>query len=141
MSRSFYCSFSANELNAREGILSVISRLKNFGLSEHRLNEIQIALAEAINNVVEHAYENNTSGEVKVTCSMHDANLMIEIHDTGSPLPNLELPDGNLGPLEKNLETLPEGGFGWFLIRELTTDVHYRRVAQTNELKLTFSIA
>lgn len=140
MSGSFFCSFDANELNAREALISVADRLKTFGFPENRLYEIQIALSEAVNNIVEHAYANNPFGKVEITCSLEDQNLLIEIQDTGLPLPNLELPKGKLSPLSSNLESLPEGGFGWFLIKELTTNVHYRRVDETNNLQLIFSI-
>ena len=38
-------------------------------------------------------------------------------------------------------EDLPEGGFGWFLIRQLAWDVRYVREGRTNRLFLAIDLA
>ena len=140
MEETFAFSFTATELEARTGISSVVDQLRDFGLPEARIGEVQIALAEAVNNVVEHAYAGNAPGDVNIRCQLEDEKLSIFIRDAGAPLPNGQLPVGTAQALDGPTEELPEGGFGWFLIRELTSDIKYERCDGQNNLLLSFEI-
>ena len=62
------------------------------------------------------------------------------IEDTGRPMPGGETPLGQAANLDVDLEDLPEGGFGWFLIRDLAKDVNYSRADGTNVLDLRLAI-
>ncbi|PCJ08735.1 MAG: ATPase [Rhodobacteraceae bacterium] len=137
---SFACSFLATELDARSGICSVVERLQDMGLPEARAHEVQIVLAEAVNNVIEHAYADAPLGNVYIHCNLNTERLWINIHDAGAPLPDEKLPAGKLIDLSGPTEDLPEGGFGWFLIRALTSDIRYERRCGNNQLALCFEI-
>ena len=63
----------------------------------------------------------------------HDGGLHCTVSDTGAPMPGLCLPEGQFQPL-KDLADLPEGGFGWFLIRSLTEGLAYQRSKGLNRL-------
>lgn len=140
MVETFACSFQATELDARDGIGSVVSRLRELGVGEDRAGEVQIALAEAVNNVVEHAYAGRAPGDVRIRCNLENDQLWISIWDAGVPLPDNSLPAGKPADVSGPIEDLPEGGFGWFLIRELTSDIQYQRADGSNELSLCFEI-
>ncbi len=140
MVETFACSFQATQLEARDGIGSVVDKLRALGLSETRAGEVQIALAEAVNNVVEHAYADRSPGDIRIRCNLENDQLWINIWDAGVPLPDSKLPLGNPADISGPIEDLPEGGFGWFLIRELTSDIHYQREEGANELSLCFDI-
>jgi len=57
------------------------------------------------------------------------------VADNGRPLSESGLPAGKLtGPAACRMD-LPEGGFGWFLIRHLTRDLCHQRVGGTNYLE------
>ncbi len=140
MAETFACSFTATEVDARSGITEVVTHLRNMGLPALRVDEVQIALAEAVNNVVEHAYAGNTPGDVRIRCSLDPQRLWINISDAGQPFPEGQLPEGKPVNIEVPVDQLPEGGFGWFLIRELTSDIHYERSAGNNQLSLCFEI-
>jgi serine/threonine-protein kinase RsbW len=101
---------------------------------------VQIALAEAVNNVVEHAYRDAAPGDVNIQCSLQPDQLLLNIFDAGVPLPDEKLPAGKPADLSGPLEDLPEGGFGWFLIRTLTNEIRYQRHDGSNELSLTFEV-
>jgi serine/threonine-protein kinase RsbW len=139
---SFACSFRATELDARRGIVSVVERLKEMGIPNTRVDEVQIALAEAVNNVVEHAYAETATGDVLIRCNLHPDRLWVEIRDAGAPFPASKLPEGRAVDVNTDtpLEDLPEGGFGWFLIRELTSVIQYQRNMDNNQLSLCFEI-
>lgn len=138
---SFACSFLATELDARIGVGSVVERLRSMGLPEARAGDVQIALAEAVNNVVEHAYADAPPGDVSIGYRLDAKQLWISIRDAGLPLPNKNLTAGQPVDLSVPLEDMPEGGFGWFLIRELTSDIQYQRDNGSNRLSLCFDIS
>lgn len=133
-------SFLATELEARQAISSTSGRLREAGLPRHRADEIEIALAEAVNNVVEHAYAGREPGLVRILCSLQREHLTIRICDKGASLPQDRLPEGLAVDLCVSKADLPEGGFGWFLIRELTSEICYDRDGEENRLSLRFDI-
>jgi len=134
-------SFPATEVEASGSIARLCAGLADQGLPTHKADDVKIALAEAINNVVEHAYAGIAPAQVQVTCRLELERLDILISDTGKPLPGLRPPDGTPARIGTVLEELPEGGFGWFLIHQLTSDVHYERHKGCNRLSLRFDFA
>ena len=136
----FNVSFCATELAARRAIARISDRLRQTGLETSRADEVEIALAEAVNNVVEHAYARSEPGDVRVLCSLRETQLDIRICDAGAPLPQNRLPAGQAVDVSVRRADLPEGGFGWFLIRELTSDIRYDRCGLINHLSLRFDL-
>jgi len=140
MRDSFLLSFSATELDARDSLRAVIERLQAAGLSPERTGEIEIALTEAVNNVVEHAFAGDNFGTIRLMYSLRKSHLDIRIFDSGCPLPDERLPSGLAADVSVPRADLPEGGFGWFLIRELTSDIRYDRCEGSNQLSLRFEV-
>ncbi|AHD02458.1 ATP-binding protein [Leisingera methylohalidivorans] len=138
MVKTFACSFTATNLDARSGISSIVARLRSLGVPGARVDEVQIALTEAVNNVVEHAYESAPPGNVRIQGELYPEHLWISIQDAGAPYPKGELPEGKPADISVAAENLPEGGFGWFLIRELASQVQYERSEGSNNLSLCF---
>jgi serine/threonine-protein kinase RsbW len=68
------------------------------------------------------------------------AELVCTLSDRGAALPARHLPGGDLAVPELRPETLPEGGFGWLLIRKLTRDIHYARTGGSNRLTVWFDL-
>ncbi len=131
-------TFPATEAEASAGISQLSTGLSRQGLPAHMADDVKIALAEAINNVVEHAYAGIAPAKVQVTCRLDHNRLDILISDTGNPLPGYKLPDGVPASVETGVQDLPEGGFGWFLIHQLTSDIWYERRDGCNRLSLRF---
>ena len=96
------------------------------GMSAEQLASVEIVLAEALNNVVEHAYPEEAPGDVCLSIRQRQAGLLIEIRDSGTPMPGGRAPIGD-HPIRSPDDPMPEGGFGWFLIRELVRDLIYDR--------------
>ena len=92
----------------------------------------ELVLAEALNNVVEHAYA-NFSGNVRVMMSWRQGDLRVIIEDDGLEMPGYDMPQGILKTVQK-ADDLNEGGYGWFLIRKLTKNLSYRRHGGCNRL-------
>ncbi len=111
-----------------------LSLLAN-GLSEADMEHVEIVLAEVLNNVVEHAYADRQRGSIAMVTRLKSYELEIELIDTGAPMPNDQLPCGTLSAHD-SMEDLPEGGFGWHLIRALTDRLEYVREKGQNRLTL-----
>lgn len=132
-------AFRATFDNVRLAIKNALISLEPLGLPEEEVSTIEIALAEALNNVVEHAYPDGAPGDVKLVLRHGRAGLLIEIRDNGKPMPNGRTPEG-IHPTDRQPKNdLPEGGFGWFLIRELARDLVYDR--ENGENFLIFRLA
>ncbi|EEE38723.1 anti-sigma B factor, putative [Rhodobacteraceae bacterium KLH11] len=131
-------TFTATEAHASAGIATLSARLAERGLPASKSDDVKIALAEAINNVVEHAYAGVPPSDIQVNCCLCEDRLMIQITDSGNPMPGLHPPKGAPASVDTALQDLPEGGFGWFLIHQLASEIHYERQDGGNLLCLRF---
>ncbi len=123
------------------GLLSALrARLRAHGLPESACGTVEIVLAEALNNIAEHAYAGTDRGEIGLHARLGPAELVCTLSDRGAAFPAQVLPEGRLPEIGPGQDTLPEGGFGWFLIRSLTRDIHYAREAGGNRLTLRFDV-
>lgn len=119
----------SDPIAVRQGLKSLFESLLLQRLEESDRGKAEIVLAEALNNIVEHAYADGV-GEIELTISVNRQGLECRIVDHGAPMPDDALPRGTLAAPED----LPEGGFGWYLIRALSEDLRYARVAGRNQL-------
>lgn len=124
-------------LAVRQALRALFDHLMTESMGADARDTAQIVLAEALNNIVEHAYAQGP-GEIEVTIEVCPVGLTCRIMDAGSPMPGGTLPEGKLAPLTTD-DDLPEGGFGWHLIRTLSEDLNYSREGGRN--LLTFRIA
>lgn len=125
-------TFVGDTWAVRDGLAQLFAMPPLCDLSADGRGTAEIVLAEALNNIVEHAYAHH-SGHIEVALSLSPPDLLFQIADRGLPLPDSCLPAGILTPLDQ-MDELPEGGFGWFLIRTLARDLDYRRDAGRNLL-------
>jgi len=101
----------------------------------------EIVVAEVLNNIVEHAYQERPGGEIRVCLHFSPGTLHAEFTDFGRPMPQEAPPEGKPADLDVPVEDLPEGGFGWFLIRTMTTQLDYAHTDGANLLKLEIPLA
>jgi serine/threonine-protein kinase RsbW len=87
------------------------------------------SFVEAFNNAVIHAYRGLEPGAVEVEMEVHENLLRVKICDRGRSFVPERVP-------EPDLDALPEGGLGLFIIRNFMDDVHYGRVGETNVLTM-----
>lgn len=133
-------SFTATDIEARYIIQTIEQWLKGPVQDPEPRTDIVIAVSEALNNIVEHAYAGQSPGPVKVCLYVVGTSAFVEFQDNGHPLPDGEPPVVDGIDLSGPIETLPEGGFGWFLIRKLVRSLRYERLEGRNRLVLEFAI-
>ncbi len=101
--------------------------------SDAERDAAELVLAEVLNNIVEHAHI-AAGGTIEVILRRTPHGLTCTVVDCGKRMPGAHPPMGRLPRVSDTLSDLPEGGFGWPLIRLLATDLAYRRVGDHNEL-------
>ena len=100
---------------------------------------MEIAVAEILNNVVEHAYAGVSDGKVHMVVDVEPTDLLFTIVDDGVPMPTGRLPSG--APADPNRPDFEqeEGGYGLYMIRQIARKLRYRRLGDQNQL--TFRVA
>lgn len=85
---------------------------------------IQLSIEEAVENVVQYAYQGGI-GWLEVQTSLNENNLVltVELRDAGTPFNPLEKPDPDI---TLSIEDRPVGGLGIFLCKQLMNEVSYR---------------
>lgn len=136
----FEIQFLSCEASARSAILAAMTRLQGLGLEPEQLGEIEIVLAEVANNIVEHAYSECQDGPISIRGRKSPGSIILEFADRGAPMPGLRIPDGKFADVSGPLDALPEGGFGWFLIRQIASEVSYHRRENENHLSLRIDL-
>lgn len=126
----FDLSFAARAPEVRNALLRLRQDSVLTGLSPDAIDCCELVLAEAMNNIVEHAY-GEMGGSVRLTLLRGRHRVICRLMDCGRPMPGLTLPPGRL-PVQD--DSLAEGGFGWFLIHSLSQRLHYRRANGMNRL-------
>jgi len=128
----------ATDLTVRETLSVLRARFVAQNVPEDVCGSVELVLAEALNNIVEHAYPPDRPGDVLLALSLTADRLRCTLRDRGVPLAGLTLPDGGRPDPEVARDALPEGGFGWYLIRDLSDHLSYARTAEENVLTLDF---
>ncbi|TFL18973.1 ATP-binding protein [Jannaschia formosa] len=103
-------------------------------IEEARRADMLIVLGEVLNNIVEHALSDAPEGWIDCAVSLVERDLSIETCDNGAPLPPTLVSSAALPDVGAEVETLPEGGWGWFIVHSLTDDMTYERRDGMNRL-------
>jgi serine/threonine-protein kinase RsbW len=129
------------EDTVRDGLARVMRGLAPLALCPDDASTVELVLAEALNNVVEHALA-GTSGttQIEVRGSHNGTALTITVVDQGAPMPQGKAPGGRVPDVAVDMPDMPEGGFGWFMIHTLAEDVTYARLGGENHLTLRLAV-
>lgn len=79
---------------------------------------VQLAVDEAVVNVISHAYRNDPQGRVELTIEIHRSKLVIQIRDWGESYDPNKIQEPDFGQPQ-------ERGYGLYLIRKLMDQVSY----------------
>lgn len=116
----------------RKAIRAICSHLTE---KNECLDEIELAVHEALSNVIYHAYKNEAGHPVTVIIGLMNGDITIEIRDHGitslMPFSPLALEYDIF-----NIEELRESGRGLFFIHQLMDEVSYKRQLGENSLLL-----
>ncbi|WP_163971709.1 anti-sigma B factor RsbW [Oceanobacillus halotolerans] len=104
--------------------LSLSGVASRMGFTYEEIEDLKVAVSEAITNAVTHAYQNEEQGEVTIGFGVYENRLEVMVADRGESF-SLRDVKGGIGPFQstESVENLREGGFGLFLIEALMDKV------------------
>lgn len=130
----------ASEPSVAQALVLLHGILEAEGICEDARSDVRIAMAEILNNIVEHSVAGLAGATIAVDVVRDGARLLVETLDHGRPLPPSLLASAELPEIGDDVASLPEGGFGWFIIHSLAQDMMYEREAGANRLSFAFDI-
>jgi serine/threonine-protein kinase RsbW len=92
---------------------------RSSAMDEAEIGELEVAMTEALSNVIRHSYEGRVGEPVLLSLDIDDSRLALGIRDRGRPFD----PASYRPP---DLEEPGEGGYGIFLIEELMDEFSRR---------------
>ncbi len=95
--------------------------------------QINLALEEAVVNVMQYAYPDDAQGHVHISATANDKRLIFVIVDDGAPFDPTTFGDVDTS---KPVEERNIGGLGIHLVRQIMDSVDYERVEGQNILTL-----
>lgn len=111
--------------------VSTIANIKH--LSEGEEMNLNLALEEAVTNVVLYAYPKDTEGSVELEAALNGDSLEFTLTDSGKPFDPTAAPQANI---DLSVEERPIGGLGIHLVRHIMDEVTYRREGGKNILTM-----
>lgn len=136
----FHLSFAAEPLSVRDALRAALARFLR-QVSADEAGTLELVLAEVLNNIVEHGYGDGGAGTITLSIMRDRRGLRCSISDDGVALPSDCLDKGKRDDARPTPSHLPEGGFGWFLIRDLAEDLDYHRDGGRNLLAFRLPLA
>jgi|SRR5581483_757656 len=132
--QTFFLQISSDMANLAR-VADFIAEVASKGrLTQRQSDDVQMAVDEAVTNVMEHAYGGRSNGQILITCTVNAREFAVEIRDNGKPFDpsQLRVPDVKSPLSERTI-----GGLGVFFMRKLMTRVEFSRDEAGNLTRMT----
>ena len=110
---------------------------EKININEDLKDELVLAIAEAAQNIVKHAYKNinSTTDKMEIKISLKDSELEIGFFDKGRPVDNANV-------RHRKIDDIKPGGLGTFFIQQIMDAVVFKEGEKPwiNHLVLTKKI-
>lgn len=131
---NFNCRFEGTFENVSHAGSAIYAICKDRKIQSDICDDIQLGVVEALNNIVEHAFQNQEEREISLSLSFSEKEIIIELEFKGTMFIPKEI---SLIDFDKDdLQNLPEGGFGLFLINELMDRIDYEAHEEKNIIRM-----
>lgn len=116
-----------------------VRQLSALAFNPEDCSALELAVVEAVNNSIEHAYGDGGQGTITVSYSISEEKAEVEIIDQGVGMASSFAADqGNLFEFDpEDLHNLPEKGMGIWLIRSSVDKAVYQSGSDGNRWILT----
>ncbi|KGJ05982.1 serine/threonine-protein kinase RsbW [Paracoccus halophilus] len=141
--------FRADPMTVREALVFLHDRFDG-SAGDEVIARLELAVAEVLNNISQHGAQHGAlpldgrphAPLVHLCVARHTGGIACAVTDDGRPLPSTCLEPAALpyaapgpdSPKPPDISALPQAGYGWFLIRELTASLSYFREGRRNFL-------
>jgi len=107
--------------------------MQTFGFGSEMILDTQLAVEEAITNVINHGSK-KTGGQIVISSRISPERIEVQIMDTAPRFNPLSVPEPDL---DSTIDDRNVGGLGIFLIRQVMDEVSYRYEDGKNIFSLT----
>jgi serine/threonine-protein kinase RsbW len=98
----------------------------NVGFSFEQIEDMKVAVAEACNNVVLHAYDDKEPGVLEIQFEIEENGLSIHVKDEGTSFDYEQMVNQSSTLHDKTLAEATVGGLGLFMMQALMDKVQVR---------------
>ena len=117
-----------------ELVVQVLENLKILNIKNNIMADIEIALAEALTNIVKHGYNYEKNHKIELLLYKTDSDITLKITDY-SPEVKLDF-NKKLEYDPEDTKSLPEGGMGLYLMKNCMTSLNLERIEHKNILTM-----
>lgn len=116
------CTIDADVLAIPKISQSLDETMRIHAFSDEEILDTQLAVEEAVTNVIMHGYAGNP-GQIALTCRTTHGLVEVQIEDTAPQFNPLSIPQPDI---DGDIEERKIGGLGVFLIQQVMDEVIYR---------------
>jgi serine/threonine-protein kinase RsbW len=109
-----------------------IARKSN--LTQKQSDDVQMAVDEAVTNIMEHAYAGQSDGIIWIKCRVNEKEFFVEIRDAGKAFDGKKVKKPNT---KSPLSERSIGGLGVFFMKKLMDKVEFTRDRAGNITRMT----
>jgi serine/threonine-protein kinase RsbW len=109
----------------------IVDATTRAGLEEHAAWQVQLAVDEAATNIIQHGYDEATPGDIRLTWSVEDDQLIVTLRDWGRRFNPDDVPAPDI---QSPLEERQAGGLGIYLMGKLMDSVLFEFDGQDGNL-------
>lgn len=123
-----------NQIDEIERVSAFIEELgEELNLSLSLVMKINLAIEEAITNIIQYAYPKGSANTISLSTEYKDNELIFILTDRGAAFDPTQMPevDTSLTAEERSI-----GGLGIFLVRKIMGEVTYQRIDDENRLEM-----
>ena len=124
-----------NEISEIGKLATFIEELgEELVLTPDLIFNLNLALEEAVTNVILYAYPKEEQKDIFISANMSDNILIFVLTDSGKEFDPTKVPDADITLSAEEREI---GGLGIFLIRQIMDTVEYQRIDEKNVLSMS----
>jgi serine/threonine-protein kinase RsbW len=108
-------------------------------LDSEEADAVELALVEAVNNVIRHGYAGRPGEDVEVSVALQPDQVVVEVVDHASPMDGALIEEASASRFDfdpADLDAVPESGMGLALIQMSMDEVEYRAEGGANRLRM-----
>lgn len=130
---TYYMEVAASTEHLAEVRNFVGKHARRYGFAEADIEEIRLAVDEAITNVIKHAYNFDASGRIYISVGCDDKHFWIAIQDSGHAF---DLEAYSEPDVQRRIAERKKGGVGVYLIKRLMDKVEYSKENEHNQIRM-----